>query len=192
MCFRRNDNDDKTSKEKYFALNIFECKKSQHEEVVCHAHPAPEVCIYVILVFFMKLILIQNIYVLLKVFEATVVYRRIPDVIFGELREELINIIDDQDMVRHKYRLSDSSDEDERFGQYNRCEDFDDDSNEEKSSEEDEGPQYDSFGFEKSNYGIVKKRESDTIAIHEGKLLEKLAAIVKRTVRLSILNNNFL
>lgn len=182
--FRTND-DDKTSKQKYFALNIFDCKKSQHEEVLCHDHRAVEVCVFLTIEFVFLILLFRykkKLLTLFKVFEATVVYYRIPYVVFGELREGLIDIIDNQMMVSHKYRLSDSSDEDERFGQYNRCEDFDDSSNEEESSD-DEGPQYNSFGFEVFKGGIVKKRKSDKIAIHNGKLSNKLAEIQKRVVR---------
>lgn len=94
----------------------------------------------------------------------------------------MISIIDDQTMVAHKYRLDDSSDEDERFGQYTRCEGFDESSNEEKSSGDDEGPRCDIFGFLGNDYGRIKKRKSDKIAIHEGKFYTKLDDIKKKSV----------
>lgn len=100
------------------------------------------------------------------------VYDIIPSAVFGELRADLIEILDQDYLISHKYRLSRSSDEDD---------DSDDDLY--GSSDEDgifySGP-FGHFGSRR------RKKKTDCINVNETEFKAKLTAIRTGMVQFSL------
>lgn len=100
------------------------------------------------------------------------IYDTVPSVVCGELRADLIYALDEENMIYHKYQLSDSSDEDDRFsdrdGYYS--------DSEENCSEDDEPVRFSWFGIRR------RKRKTDKIYIDETKFNAKLTAIRREIV----------
>lgn len=111
------------------------------------------------------------------------IYERIPRVTFGELRSNLLSIIDFQSLAPIKYQLNDSSDEDERCSQFHRSEEYYNFSSDEEYVNEYDSPDSDEFGY---SYGLSNKKtkkKTDKIALDKSKLIDKLTEISKRSVR---------
>lgn len=116
------------------------------------------------------------------------IYDRIPRVVYGELRADLLGIIDHELIALHKYQLKDSSDEDERCGQNNRSEAYYGFSSDEEYVNEYDSPDScdDSWGCGFGGSGSSnkkRKKRSNKIAVSKSKLMDKLTAISKRSVR---------
>lgn len=112
---------------------------------------------------------------------------KIPYTVCGELRAELMHIV--EPTISYKYQMSDSSDEEERYhDRRNRWNDYEESSDEERSSDDDEesGHGFSLFGFlmRARNSGGRSRKKTDVINFSENKFKKKLAAIRRREVGL--------